>query len=114
MPTIYILFSAETTQESDAPSTVPADAGAPAATATKGAPADDANHEDISEEGEDTDVYRTSFSPFRALLLCLVVLVVSAALFVYCGGLQWTRRMIKSVSPSKGRYKMVRDQDLEK
>ncbi|THH04559.1 hypothetical protein EW145_g5437 [Phellinidium pouzarii] len=98
----------EKVQETSESSTVPVDADVPAPTSTetKGTPVD----EDVSKE----DVYHVSTSPLRILFVGFILLIIPATLFVYCGGLQWTRRMFKRSSLSKGQYKRVGDQDLEK
>lgn len=70
----------------------------------------------VSEEdalAESEEVYPTISSPLNYLFFGFIVLVIPSALFVYCGGLQWMRRVLGS-GPSKGKYKKVRDQDLEK
>ena len=55
--------------------------------------------------------YPVLSSPVQYLLLGLIVLVIPASIFVFCGGVQWMRRKLHG---SKGEYKRVRGQDLEK
>lgn len=69
--------------------------------------------ESVIEE-EDVSKYRLSWSPFRIILAGLLVVGVPVAIFAYCGGLRWARRVFSESGPAKGRYKRVADEDLEK
>ncbi|KAL5507427.1 CPR2 [Sanghuangporus vaninii] len=60
------------------------------------------------EEGE-----LSSPSFFQFLLFAIVVLAIPAGLFIYCGGRQWIKQLAGS-NLSKGKYKRVRNEDLEK
>jgi len=90
--------------------TMPADATEPTATS-------DFDNEIVDEsmlEEADVDKYRLSWSPFRVILAALVVVGVPAAIFVYCGGARWAKRVFSGSGPVKGRYRRVEDEDLEK
>lgn len=60
---------------------------------------------------EDADLSSPTFLQF--LVFALIVLGVPVAVFIYCGGRQWIRQLAGGES-SKGEYKRVRNQDLEK
>jgi len=48
--------------------------------------------------------------PFQSLFLAFLVLAVPISLGLYCGGMRYIRRMMRS----KGKYRRVGDEDLEK
>ena len=68
--------------------------------------------DDVVEGGEGGD---HSSSVLRFVFFGLVLLAIPSALFLWCGGLQWARRVIRGRTVGvKGQYRMVRNEDLEK
>jgi hypothetical protein len=55
-----------------------------------------------------------SSHPFRTMFFGLIFLGVPLSFFVWCGGLQWFRRVVSGRGKDRARYKRVGDQDLEK
>lgn len=90
--------------------TMPADS---APTATKNVPEVPVPVSDIED---DADVaYPVLSSPFEYLLLGLIVLVLPAGIFVWCGGVSWVRRVFaERTGKAKGKYAKVKSDDLEK